>query len=98
MLQARKERGGGVAPRPNNRITVSATKKSMEPKRKGKNTIRERNGKRQDERTKRTKKDQGRGTRRTTKKRGKKKKEKEKREKGKKEKENGKGVRVALLC
>ena len=30
MLQARKERGGGVAPRRNNRITESATKESRE--------------------------------------------------------------------
>ena len=30
MLQARKERGGGVAPRRDNRITESATKESRE--------------------------------------------------------------------
>ena len=40
ILQARKERGGGVAPRRSNRITESATKKSREEaKRKAKKAI-----------------------------------------------------------
>ena len=34
ILQARKERGGGVGPRRNNRIPESATKESREAKRK----------------------------------------------------------------
>ena len=52
ILQARKERGGGVAPRRNNRITESATKESREAKVKAKKAIQESNGKRQDEMTK----------------------------------------------
>ena len=55
ILQARKDRGGGVAPRRNNRITESATKASSEAKK----AMQEANGKRQDERTKRMKKEQG---------------------------------------
>ena len=51
ILQARKERGGGVAPRRNNRIRESATKESREAKVKTKKAIQESNGKRQDERT-----------------------------------------------
>ena len=51
ILQARKERGGGVAPRRNIRITESATKESREAKVKAKKAIQESNGKRQDERT-----------------------------------------------
>ena len=51
ILQARKERGGGVAPRRNNRIPESATKESREAKIKSKKAIQETNGKRQDERT-----------------------------------------------
>ena len=39
ILQARKERGGGVAPRRNNRITESATKESREAKVKAKKAI-----------------------------------------------------------
>ena len=47
ILQARTEReGGGVAPRPNNRITASATKESREAKRIAKEAIEEANGKR----------------------------------------------------
>ena len=60
--------GGVVAPRDDNRISESATKES-------KKAIQETNGKRQNGRTKRTKNEQGRGTRRTTKGRGKTKKE-----------------------
>ena len=41
ILQARKERGGGVAPRRNNRITESATKESREAKVKAKKAIQE---------------------------------------------------------
>ena len=67
VLQARKERGGGGAPRLNDRITESATKESREAKRKAKKAIQETNGKRQDEETKRTIKEKGSGTRRTTK-------------------------------
>ena len=51
VLQARKERGEGVAPRRNNRITESATKESREEKVEAKKAIQESNGKRQDERT-----------------------------------------------
>ena len=36
ILETRKERGGGVAPRRNNRITESATKESREAKMKAK--------------------------------------------------------------
>ena len=50
--QARKERGGGVAPRRNNRITESTTKESREAKVKAKKAMQESNGKRRDERTK----------------------------------------------
>ena len=48
ILQARKDRGGGVAPRRNNRITESATKESKEAKRKAKKAIQKQteNGKR----------------------------------------------------
>ena len=73
MLQARKERGGGVAPRRSNRITESASKESRETKVKAKKAIQESNGKRQDERTKTNEKGTRNGTRRTTKMRGKKK-------------------------
>ena len=52
ILKARKERGGGVAPRRNNRIRESATKESREAKVKAKKAIQESNGKRQDEMTK----------------------------------------------
>ena len=52
ILEARKERGGGAAPRRNNRITESATKESREAKVKAKKAIQESNGKRQDDRTK----------------------------------------------
>ena len=52
ILQARKERGGGVAPRRNNRIRESATKERREAKVKAKKAIQESNGKRQDEMTK----------------------------------------------
>ena len=45
ILQARKERGGMVGPRRNNRITESATKESREAKRKAKNAIQETKGK-----------------------------------------------------
>ena len=48
ILQAGKERGGGVAPRRNNRITESATKESREAKVKAKKAIQESNGKLQD--------------------------------------------------
>ena len=57
ILQARKEREGGVAPRRNNRITES-TKESREAKIKAKKAIQETDGKRQDEKTKRAKKDE----------------------------------------
>ena len=53
ILQARKERGGSVAPRRNNRIiTESATKENREAKVKAKEAVQESNGKRRDERTK----------------------------------------------
>ena len=61
ILQARKEHGGGIAPRRNNRITESATKESKKAKVKAKKAIQESNGKRQDERTKRSKEEQGMG-------------------------------------
>ena len=47
ILDARKERGGGVAPRQNNRTTESTTKESREAKVKAKTAIQELNGKRQ---------------------------------------------------
>ena len=87
ILQARKERGGSVAPRRNNGITEPATKESREAKVKAKKPIQESNGKRQDETTKANEKGTRNGTRRTTKKERKneeiKKKEKKKKEKGK---------------
>ena len=68
ILQARKERGGMVGPRRNNRITESATKESREAKIKAKKVIQESNGKRQDEMTKTNEKGtRNNGTRRTTK-------------------------------
>ena len=72
ILQARKERGGGVAPRRNNRITESTTKESREAKVKAKKAMQESNGKRRDERTKTNEKETRNGTRRTTKRWGKK--------------------------
>ena len=86
ILQARKERGGSVAPRRNSKRTESATKESRDPTRKAKKAIQETNGNSQDKCTKRTQNEQGRATRRKTSGRGKKKKKKRK-----KEKENGKG-------
>ena len=52
--------GGGVAPGRNNRITESANKESKEAKRKARNAIQKKteNGKRHDEMTKQTKKEQ----------------------------------------
>ena len=82
ILQARKERGGGVAPRRNNRITESATKESREAKVKAKKAIQESNGKLQDERANERKRNngwdtgerqKGEGTKKTKKKRRKKK-------------------------
>ena len=61
-------------------------------KSKAKKAIQETNGKRQHERTKRTKKKQGRATRRTTKRRGKTRKEKKKKKQEKKEKETERKV------
>ena len=43
IRQARNERGGGVAPRQNNRITESAMKESIEEKVKAKKAIQESN-------------------------------------------------------
>ena len=86
ILQARKERGGCVAPRRNTRITESATKESREAKRKAKKAIQATNRKRQDERTERTKKEQGRGAREH----GKRQKGEEKTKKRKKRKEKRK--------
>ena len=73
----------GVAPRRANRKTESATKEGRCAKIKAQKAIQETDGKRQDERKKRTKKEQGRGreTRRTTKRRGKRKGRKEKNKK-----------------
>ena len=76
ILQARKERAGGVPPRRNNRITEFATKESREAKVKTKKGIQETNGKRQNERTKTNEKGPCNGTRRTTKRRGQKTKKK----------------------
>ena len=63
---------GGVAPRRNNRITESTTKESREAKVKAKKAMQESNGKRRDERTKTNEKETRNGTRRTTKRWGKK--------------------------
>ena len=72
ILQARKERGGGVAPRrQTDRISESATKESREAKVKAKKAVQESNGKRQDERSKTNDKGTRNGTRRTTIRRGK---------------------------
>ena len=46
ILQTRKEGGGSVAPRRNNRITESASKESREAKIKAKKAKQEANGKR----------------------------------------------------
>ena len=101
LLQARKERGGGVAPRRNNRTTESATKGKQGSESKseeGDTIIKRKTTRRKD---KRTKKEQGmghgerqKGERKNEER--KEKKRKEKKRKGKEE-ENGKGVR-ALLC
>ena len=65
MLQVSTERGGGVTPGRDNRITESATKESREAKPETKEVIQDTNGKQEDESTKRTKIEQGRKTRRT---------------------------------
>ena len=91
ILQARKERGGGVAPRRNNRITESATKESREAKVKAKKAIQESNGKRQDERTNERKRYKEWGTA----KKKKKKKNEEKKEKKKTGKNKRKTARVS---
>ena len=55
-LQARKQRGGGVAPGQNTRKTSFATKESRESKRKAEKAIPETNGKRQNEKQNETEK------------------------------------------
>ena len=61
-LQARKQRGGGVAPGQNNRIAALATKERRESKRKQEKAIPETNGKRQNEKQNEMEKRKGRKT------------------------------------
>ena len=84
ILQARKERGGGVAPRRNNRIKESATKENREENVKAKKTIQESNGKMTRRKDKTKEKGSRNRTRRTTK------KEKKNMKDEKKKRKNGK--------
>ena len=96
ILQARKERGGGVAPRRNIRITESATKESREAKVKAKKAIQESNGKRQDEMTIERKKNKEWDTENDKKRRGKKRRKKRRKKGKKKRKTVRKGARAIL--
>ena len=80
-LQAGNQRGGGVAPRRNNRITESATKESREAKRKARKKVQKK--KREKERKKRQN-EKGKGNTENDK------RERKKRRKKKKEKKGGK--------
>ena len=62
-MRLARSTGGGCSAETKNRIAESATKESREGKRKATKATQETNGKRQDERTKRTIKEPGRGTR-----------------------------------
>ena len=95
ILQARKERGGGVAPRRHNRITESVTKESRQAKVKAKKAVQESNGKTTRRKDKKERKRNKEWDTENDKKEREKKEEKKKRKKGK-IKENGKGVREVL--